>query len=352
MIHKFTVILLFVCICTTPIISVAENDLAMQDLKLKYGKAKAIIGLNYEKNITQVNEQYEKLLNKLETTLKKEGDLDGIIALRREQRLFKEDKTVEKESIYLPPSLKMLKANYHNIVTRKQKDRNKRITTLQNQYIIRLKALQADLVQKDQIDAALRVKTEIGRISFELADLASKMPREKRIEKAKQSKPETTARPIVEKAILYITCDNHYVVWLNGEEIGRGWTWSRLDKYSVVITEGDILAIEATDLGEGNGSAGLYCCIVLESNNKSYGIEEDWRCSIKKQPLDWASSNLIKCKDSLSVKTVPFAHRGQVKIFRKDNPHLQGEFVWSKKPSTTIYIHKTISFNNFSEVKR
>src|SRR5437867_7853908 len=36
------------------------------------------------------------------------------------------------------------------------------------------------------------------------------------------------------KATLWITCDNEYTVYVNGQKVGHGTEWSKVDSYEVV----------------------------------------------------------------------------------------------------------------------
>ena len=56
-----------------------------------------------------------------------------------------------------------------------------------------------------------------------------------------------TTQDVTNAANLYITCDNSYMVWWNGQLIGKGDNWRRLDKYEIKVKQGDILAILAMD---------------------------------------------------------------------------------------------------------
>lgn len=337
----------------------SANELAQY--KEKYEKALEEIVLSHGMRVSDLNNEYRKAVENHATSVKRRGDLEGTKAALAEIERFKRDKSIPVEHSQ-NRDIQKFQATYANRRDKMETDKAKRILTLASQYDAALLRLQRQRTTADNLDAADAAQAERKRVAktqpvvaakatMSLAGSATNQVRVRIAERIeKQPKEEITARRTAEKASLYITCDERYVVWLNGEEIGRGFTWSRLDEYSISVAEGDILAIEATD-SRGDRSGGLYCCILLESNNNSWGIDEDWRCSTKKPPADWASSKLVKFREPLSVDNVANAHIGRSQLYRKDHPHLQGVFVWSKKVSKTVYIHRTISFENFSEAK-
>jgi serine/threonine protein kinase len=61
-------------------------------------------------------------------------------------------------------------------------------------------------------------------------------------------------------AKLLICGDNMFIVWLNGVQVGKGGGW-KLFSFSVKINNGDILALQGTDVENGNLSITV-CCVV------------------------------------------------------------------------------------------
>jgi putative membrane-bound dehydrogenase-like protein len=70
------------------------------------------------------------------------------------------------------------------------------------------------------------------------------------------------------KAVLWITADNHYVVYLNGQKVGQDGEWNTVEKYDVVkylVPGKNVLAIEARNQG---GPAGVIARLHVRTADK------------------------------------------------------------------------------------
>ena len=97
------------------------------------------------------------------------------------------------------------------------------------------------------------------------------------------------ARKVIDKALLEITADNTFTVWLNGAELGSGDHWDQLYRFDVrklLIPGKNVLAVEA---GNADGPAGLVVRLKWTAKgqpeqtllsdaawNSSKTREEDW----------------------------------------------------------------------------
>jgi hypothetical protein len=108
---------------------------------------------------------------------------------------------------------------------------------------------------------------------------------------------------------LMIRCDNRFTFYRNGREIARGedvttgWTGT-LD-----LADGDVLAIEAEDLENGDKTAGLFVS-VLNQGNHILGTK-DFRATASPVPADWKSSTDLAAFTALSASNIHPAHRGE-----------------------------------------
>lgn len=88
---------------------------------------------------------------------------------------------------------------------------------------------------------------------------------------------------------LFITCDNVYTVWVNGEKVGSDSEWNSLDKYDVtrrLVVGKNAIAVEANNEG---GAAGLIAWLkVTAADGKTtiFGTGPAWKISAT-APADW-----------------------------------------------------------------
>lgn len=171
----------------------------------------------------------------------------------------------------------------------------------------------------------------------------------KRIAEASKSGAATRSRkPVLPKrpwdAMLCITCDNRYTVWLNGQMIGSGDDWARLGKYPVQIRDGDILAIEAADAEAGQGSAGLFCCLVLQ-DGRAWGTGNDWRCTTTAPPADWQTQ--LKPLPGEANASQENVHGAHAKRGRSYGGRVSGHFIWSANAARRIWVREVIDLRRF-----
>jgi putative membrane-bound dehydrogenase-like protein len=93
----------------------------------------------------------------------------------------------------------------------------------------------------------------------------------------------------VSKAELWITADNHYVVYLNGKKVGSDGEWNTVEKYDVAkfLTPGkNVLAIQATNQG---GPAGVIARLHVRTADRKdlYVITDQHTKITQKAPKGW-----------------------------------------------------------------
>ena len=108
---------------------------------------------------------------------------------------------------------------------------------------------------------------------------------------------------------LMIRCDNRFTFYQNGREIARGddvktgWTGT------IDVADGDVLAIEAEDLENGDRSAGLFFSMINQGNH-ILGTK-DFRATAGAVPADWKNSADLTGFGALSASNIHPAHRGE-----------------------------------------
>jgi putative membrane-bound dehydrogenase-like protein len=92
---------------------------------------------------------------------------------------------------------------------------------------------------------------------------------------------ELSAKPLA--AELWITVDNHYIVYVNGQKVGEDSEWSTVEKYDVakhLVVGKNVLAIKATNQGGVAGAiARLY---IKNSDKKNLYIVTDEKTKIRR----------------------------------------------------------------------
>src|SRR5205823_14887378 len=103
---------------------------------------------------------------------------------------------------------------------------------------------------------------------------------------------ELTGKPT--NAELWITADNEYTVYVNGQKVGAGKEWQQLDKYDVtkhLIHGKNVLAIRAQNHG---GPAGVIARLWVATANKksvtTVGTDEQTRITQIAHP-DWLKND-------------------------------------------------------------
>jgi putative heme-binding domain-containing protein len=110
-----------------------------------------------------------------------------------------------------------------------------------------------------------------------------------------------------EEALLEITADNGFIVWLNGVEVGTGNTWERIERYEVgkrLVAGKNILAVEARNEG---GPAGLLVRLSIGPKGKGKTVlvsNREWKSS-KTAAKDWKKLDFDDSKWSRARELVP-----------------------------------------------
>jgi hypothetical protein len=159
-------------VCAAP-----KGDELFAAIKLRYEETEKAIEQEYADYKANCIAACRKNLQTLQTNYQKKGNLEAVMAVRSEIERFNKDKTIPRDQPEdLLPAIKNIRQAYVTRTAKAVQQRNRKTKRLHEQQVKRLEKLKTDLVRKGDIDTALKVKEEIEKVSFVLADFISKMP--------------------------------------------------------------------------------------------------------------------------------------------------------------------------------
>jgi formylglycine-generating enzyme required for sulfatase activity len=160
----------------------------------------------YEAEVRKIRDGHDAVLKNLLTAygssldkaieiLKKQGDPDGIVAALAERRRFKDEGIVpDKSDSKLPDLIQQIRSGYNDTVKRANAGKGTKFVVLTERYVAALDKLMRSLASREELDLALNVKAEKGRVEFIVADVA--------VQIAKLSESVSKANPkVVTKAV-------------------------------------------------------------------------------------------------------------------------------------------------------
>ena len=349
----------------------------LDSYRATYEKAAARITEDAAQGKERAILQYGKALDEILTTLKKKGDIDSYPIVSDERKRFQSEKTVPTNEP--PAQFAQPVYAYRKQIQNVRDKKGQQMIALLKQYVSALDMLVKERMTNDKIEdakaAGQEKKTaELLLGAFEsLQSKAKPAPEEKveglagqpgilpmpvtpprdAIQMNQQSAipKRITTHPVTAStgavpAVIYITCDDAYTAWLNGEMIGRGDRWQNLDRYEVNIKQRDILSILARD-NNGGRMAGLFCCITLPTLGKSLGTSRKWFCAVKEPEADWRTTTSLVGFRNMSDENVHPNVRKQAQVFKYEAGLAGSEFVWSRQQAGLIWVKKVIDFSEF-----
>jgi hypothetical protein len=119
---------------------------------------------------------------------------------------------------------------------------------------------------------------------------------------------------------IYFTCDNEFDMYVNGEKIGRGTSWTTTYHFSPIVKPGDVIAIDGVDQGGPAAFIGVFGGKVTKSS--------EWRCSTK-ESTGWTKNNF---DDSSWSKPVSYGRNQDNNIWRSvgrgSRPNIPADAEW------------------------
>ena len=132
------------------------------------------------------------------------------------------------------------------------------------------------------------------------------------------------AAPVVAAApapmSIYMTCDNVFDLYVNGNKVGSGDTWTTTYHFSTVVKPGDVIALDGVDKGGPAAFIGVFGGKVTKSS--------EWKCSTKNAP-GWTTNNF---DDSSWSNAVSYSRNQDSNVWRSvggsSRPNIPGDAEW------------------------
>jgi hypothetical protein len=155
----------------------AQTPKGLDDYKKIYETQSASIDSECDASKTTALKSYGTAIDSLKARAQSAGDLTALLACKKEAERFAKERTVPKTP---PPgthaSIAQVMSSYHAMVTGADNTRITKLSTLTQSYLRALNALKKHFVQQGKIDDALAADTELKRVQFIAADVASRIP--------------------------------------------------------------------------------------------------------------------------------------------------------------------------------
>ena len=132
--------------------------------------------------------------------------------------------------------------------------------------------------------------------------------------------PTPPPAPVPQTFPIYMTCDNEFDLYVNGDKVGKGDTWTTTYKFNPLVKPGDVIAIDGVDKGGPAAFIGIFNGKVTKPN--------EWKCSTKKSD-NWNKNNF---DDSSWSNAVSYGKNNQQNIWmsvgRGSRPNIPGDAEW------------------------
>jgi hypothetical protein len=145
--------------------SSAEKTVDLKTLQDSYAKSIQKVDGDNTSAAQNLLATYVKEVQKIQQTVQKAGDLDGLTAVNRELERFKTEQTVPDEpDASTPDAIKKVQFGYKTAVAKNNLENNRKIVSVTKQYLERLNSLQMNLTKSGKVDEALDVNAEVKRV--------------------------------------------------------------------------------------------------------------------------------------------------------------------------------------------
>jgi hypothetical protein len=119
---------------------------------------------------------------------------------------------------------------------------------------------------------------------------------------------------------IYMTCDNVFDLYVNGNKVGSGDTWTTTYHFSTVVKPGDVIALDGVNKGGPAAFIGVFGGKVTKSS--------EWKCSTKNAP-GWTTNNF---DDSSWSNAVSYGRNQDSNVWRSvggsSRPNIPGDAEW------------------------
>jgi hypothetical protein len=140
-------------------------DATLDSLKGKFSAALSQYEKDAEADQKTLELQYFAAMDKLEKHYQAEGELEPVIALRKEKERYHAEKTLDADTLSNVKALRDLQETF--LAQKKQIpiNKSKKVINLRDQYALALENYQKKLTRENKLDIALQVKSERDAIS-------------------------------------------------------------------------------------------------------------------------------------------------------------------------------------------
>ena len=128
------------------------------------------------------------------------------------------------------------------------------------------------------------------------------------------------SKPAPQNFKIFMTCDNEFDLYVNGEKVGKGDTWTTTYEFNTIVKSGDVIAIDGVDKGGPAGFIGVF--------NGKITKPADWKCSTQKSD-NWNKNNFDDSK--WSSATSYGKNNGQniwMTVGRGSRPNIPSDAEW------------------------
>jgi hypothetical protein len=130
----------------------------------------------------------------------------------------------------------------------------------------------------------------------------------------------TPPAPVPQTFPISMTCDNEFDLYVNGDKVGKGDTWTRTYVFNPIVKPGDVIAIDGVDKGGPAAFIGIF--------NGKVTRPAEWKCTTKKID-NWNKNNF---DDSSWNNPVSYGKNNQQNIWmsvgRGSRPNIPGDAEW------------------------
>jgi hypothetical protein len=154
--------------------SVTVAGQGLDELKAGLDRALAKVKADYAQTLRTIGTQYPNALDRMLENMIQDGDLDGVLAVRKEKKRLEEEQTVPTESpADLLQGIKDARADYHRTIAAAEEEMNSHVLTVHKTYVKHLNKLVKQFTSENKLEQAMAVNDELARASAELDGIRS-----------------------------------------------------------------------------------------------------------------------------------------------------------------------------------
>ena len=105
-----------------------------------------------------------------------------------------------------------------------------------------------------------------------------------------------------------VFCDNEGAIFINGEEIARGFDYQKGWAGTIGLKDGDVITIDARDYNDGRMTAGLFFALVKDG--RTIFSAQDLRYSLARPDAGWRTDRDLSGLAKPDTENVHELHRG------------------------------------------